>query len=97
MRDVRFTPDAVRQFKKLPKATRALIKEVVRTHLLEADPAQETRNKFRLRRISPFADYELRAGPWRVFYRLDGESVLVTVIGEKRGATLVVVGEELKL
>jgi mRNA-degrading endonuclease RelE of RelBE toxin-antitoxin system len=97
VRDVRFTPDAVRQFKKLPKAARALIKEVVRTHLVEADPAQETRNKFRLRRISPFADYELRAGPWRIFYRLDGERVLVTLLGEKRGAALVVEGEELKL
>jgi len=51
----------------------------------------------RLRRISPFADYELRAGPWRVFYRLDGERVLVTLIGEKRGADLVGEGEELKL
>jgi mRNA-degrading endonuclease RelE of RelBE toxin-antitoxin system len=97
VRDVRFTPDAVHQFKKLPKAARALIKQVVRTHLLEGDPAQETRNKFRLRRISPFADYELRAGPWRVFYRLDGERVLVTLIGEKHGAALVVEGEELKL
>ena len=97
MRDVRFTPDAVRQFKKLPKATRALVKEAVRTHLLEADPEQATRNKFRLRRISPFADFELRTGPWRVFYRLDGEHVLVTLIGEKRGAALVVEGEELKL
>jgi mRNA-degrading endonuclease RelE of RelBE toxin-antitoxin system len=97
VRDVQFAPDAVRQFKKLPKAIRALIKEAVRTHLLEADPGQATRNKFRLRRISPFADYELRAGSWRVFYRLDGEQVLVTLIGEKRGAALVVDGEELKL
>jgi mRNA-degrading endonuclease RelE of RelBE toxin-antitoxin system len=97
VRDVQFTPDAVRQFKRLPKGTRALIKEAVRTHLLEADPGQATRNKFRLRRISPFADFELRTGHWRVFYRLDGERVLVTLIGEKRGATLVVEGEELKL
>ena len=97
MRDVRFTPDAVRQFKKLPKATRALIKGAVRTHLLEADPAQASRNKFRLRRISPFADYELRAAAWRAFYRLDGERLLATLIGEKRGAALVVEGEELKL
>jgi hypothetical protein len=76
---------------------RAFIKEAVHTHLLEADPAQATRNKFRLRRISPVADYELRAGPWRVFYPLDGERVLVTLIGEKRGAALIVEGEELKL
>jgi len=50
-----------------------------------------------LRRISPFADYELRAGAWRVFYRLDGERVFVMLIGEKRGAAVVVEGEELKL
>ena len=97
MRDVRFTPDAVRQFKRLPKAARALIKEAVRTHLLEAVPAQATRNKFRLRRVSPFADYELRASQWRVFYRIDGEVVLVTLIGEKRVGALLVEGEVFKL
>lgn len=97
MRDVHFTPDAVRQFKRLPKAARAFIKEAVRRHLLEADPAQTSRNKFRLRRVSPFADYELRASQWRVFYRVDGEGVLVTLIGEKRGAALLVEGKVLKL
>jgi hypothetical protein len=39
----------------------------------------------------------LVVGHWRVFYRLDGARVLVTLIGEKRGAALVVEGEELKL
>jgi mRNA-degrading endonuclease RelE of RelBE toxin-antitoxin system len=97
VRDVGFTPDAVRQFKKLRKAARAFIREAVRVHLVESDPAQATRNKFRLRRASPFADYELRADPWRVFYRYDGKAVLVTLIGEKRGDVLVVEGEELKL
>jgi mRNA-degrading endonuclease RelE of RelBE toxin-antitoxin system len=97
VRDVGFTPDAVRQLRKLPKATRTLIKDAVRVHLRDADPSQATRNKFRLRRASPFADFELRADPWRVFYRLDGVSVLVTLIGEKRGAVLVAEGEELKL
>jgi mRNA-degrading endonuclease RelE of RelBE toxin-antitoxin system len=97
VRDVRFTPDAVRQFKRLSKAARAFIKEAVRTHLLKADPAQATRNKFRLRRASPFADYELRASQWRVFYRVDGEGVLVTLIGENSGNVLLVEGEVLKL
>ena len=97
MHDVRFTPDAVRQFKRLPKAVRAFIKEAVRTHRRQADPAQTTRNKLRLRRASPYADYELRANQWRVFYRVDGEGVLVTLIGEKRGDALVVEGEVIKL
>jgi hypothetical protein len=69
----------------------------VRTHLAGGDPSQPTRNKFRLRRASPHADYELRVDPWRIFYRLERRRVLVTLIGEKRGAVLVVEGEELKL
>jgi mRNA-degrading endonuclease RelE of RelBE toxin-antitoxin system len=95
--DVVFAPAAVRQFKKLRKATRVFLREAVRVHLVDSDPAQTTRNKFRLRRASPFADYELRVEQWRVFYRLDGERVLVTLIGEKRGDALIVEGEELKL
>jgi hypothetical protein len=35
--------------------------------------------------------------PWRVFYRLDGERILVALMREKRGAALVVEREELKL
>ena len=95
--DVAFTPDAVRQFRKLPKAARAFVKDAVRVHLRDGDPAQPTRNKFRLRRASPHADYELRAEQWRIFYRYDGKDVLVTLIGEKRGEALLVEGEELKL
>jgi mRNA-degrading endonuclease RelE of RelBE toxin-antitoxin system len=97
LRRVSLTPDALRQFKKLTRAIRPLIKEAIRTQLIESDPCETTRNKFRLRRASPHADYELRAEPWRVFYRVDGENVLVTLIGEKRGAALIVEGEELRL
>jgi hypothetical protein len=32
-----------------------------------------------------------------VFYRVDGDNVLVTFIGEKRGGALIVEGEELRL
>ncbi len=96
---VDFTPDAVRHFKKLSQAVRPLIKDAVKAQLIESDPEETTRNEFRLRRLSPHADYELRAGRWRVFYRVDrkSRSVIVTLIGEKRGASLLVEGEELKL
>jgi mRNA-degrading endonuclease RelE of RelBE toxin-antitoxin system len=96
-RRVDLTADAVRQFKKLPKAIRPLIKAAIEAQLIEGDPQETTRNKFRLRRASPHADYELRAGEWRVFYRVDGEGVIVTLIGEKRGASLFVEDEELQL
>lgn len=35
--------------------------------------------------------------PWRVFYRVEANQVMVTLIGEKRGASLIVEGEEMKL
>lgn len=97
MRRVELTPDAVRQFKRLPKTLRPFVKEAIRTHLIDGDPEDTTRNKFRLRRPSPHADYELRAEEWRVFYRVEDDAVVVTLIGEKRGASLFVEGEELKL
>ncbi len=48
---------------------------------------------------SAHTDYELRAEPWRVFYRyrIEPGRVLVTLIGEKRGEKLLVDGEEVKL
>lgn len=64
---------------------------------MEGDPTGPARNQFRLRRASSFADYELRAGEWRVFYRVQQDEVVVTLIGRKRGSILIVEGEELHL
>jgi len=97
MRQVLFTDDAIRQFRGLASGVRPLIKEAIRLHLIEADPVQTTRNKFRLRRPSEYADYELRAGQWRVFYRMDQQQVIITLLGEKRGSLLIVEGEEIAL
>ena len=94
---VLFTADALRQFKKLQKAVRPAIKEAIRKQLIEADPEETTRNKFRLRRPSEHADYELRAGDWRIFYRVERDNVLVTLLGEKRGEKLFVDGREVDL
>ncbi len=89
--------EAVRHYAAVPKADRAFIKNGIRTHLAEGDPQQASRNKFRLRRASPYAEYELRLGPWWVFYRLQDDTVEVTMIGEKRGGTLYIGGEEVIL
>jgi hypothetical protein len=58
------------------------------------DPSEETRNKFRLRRPSAAADYELRLGDIRVFYRVRDEIVEVVLIGHKRGNRLLIGKEE---
>ena len=65
--------------------------------LLEQDPREETRNRFRLRRISEHADYELRVDPWRVFYRVQDMIVTVELIGQKKGNVLLIEGREFKL
>ena len=97
MREVVFSEEALRQFSRLGKVDRAFLKEGIRKHLALADPAQRSRNKFRLRRASPFAEFELRLDPWRVFYRLAEDRVEVTLIGEKRGSLLFIGGEEFTL
>ena len=85
---------AVRQLKRIPKSKRGALREGIRKHLAETDPRQTTRNKFRLRRASEYAEYEFRIEPWRVLYRVRGGVVQVVLIGEKKGNKLVIGGEE---
>lgn len=97
MNEIVFSPAAVRQFRRLPAAARTLIKEAIRERLSQQDPTEETRNRFRLRRISEHADYELRIDPWRVFYRVQDRTVIVELIGQKKGNVLLIEGKEFKL
>ena len=97
MRDVVFSPAAVRQFRRLPAAARSLIKATVSELLGRQDAAEESRNRFRLRRASPHADFELRIDPWRVFYRVEPLQVIVELIGRKVGNRLLVEGREFSL
>jgi mRNA-degrading endonuclease RelE of RelBE toxin-antitoxin system len=85
---------AVRLLRALPKAQQPGVKDGIRVHLQENDPTEETRNKFRLRRPSAHADYELRLGDVRVFYRVREEIVEVVLIGKTRGNRLLIGGEK---
>jgi len=89
-RRVVLSPDAVRQFRALPARARALLKDAMRVQLQQSDATEETRNRFRLRRPSVHADFELRVAEWRVFYRVEADEVRVIVIGRKRGSHLVI-------
>ena len=97
MREVELTADAVRQYKRLRKADRRFVREAIQLHLAEGNPLETSRNKFRLRRLSAHADYELRAGQFRIFYRVLEDCVLVTLIGVKEGNRLIIEGEEFAL
>ena len=97
MNRVVFSPAALRQYKRLPAAARSLLKKEIRDQLALQDPTDETRNRVRLRRFSPHADFELRVEPWRVFYRVQEELVIVELIGRKKGNVLLIDGKELEL
>lgn len=97
MNQVVLSPAAVRQYNRLPAAARRLLKKEIRERLALEDPTQENRNRFRLRRLSPHADFELRVEPWRAFYRVREGLVIVELIGRKRGNVLLIEGKEFKL
>ena len=97
MRQVIFSPAAVRQYRRLPASARSLIRKGVRERLALDDATQENRNRFRLRRLSIHADYELRIEPWRVFYRVDNDDVIVELIGRKTGNILLIDGKVFEL
>jgi mRNA-degrading endonuclease RelE of RelBE toxin-antitoxin system len=92
-----FSPAAVRHYKRLPAAARSLLKKEIHERLALQDATEETRNRFRLRRLSQHADYELRVEPWRVLYRVQENLVIVELIGRKRGDVLLIEGREFKL
>ena len=89
-RRVLLSPDAVRQLRALRAHDRSLLTEGMRQELEKSDATEETRNRFRLRRPSRVADFELRVGEWRVFYRVTDGEVQVVIIGRKRGDFLIV-------
>lgn len=93
-----FSPDAVRQLTKLRTYDQRLVLDGVQRHLVHARPTETSRNKFRLRRESQWADFELRLGDIRVFYRVDQSNlVTITLIGVKKGNALIIEGEEFEL
>ncbi len=101
-RNVVFVAAADRQLQRLPIYAQRLILEGIRTHLINNDPREKTRNKFQLRRPSEHTDYELRLQNWRVFYRVEEESAQsvkakITLIGEQQGNRLIIEGEDFLL
>ena len=96
-REVILSPDATRQFRALRAYDQSLLRDALKAQLQESDAAQETRHRFRLRRPSEFADFELRVQDLRVFYRIVEEQVQVALIGRKKGNALSVEGRRFVL
>jgi len=87
-RKVSFSPDAVRQFRRLRAAERSRVKQAIKASLAEDDAATSSKNRFPLRRPLGSASFELRVGKIRLFYRVAGNEVEVMLIGRKEGNQL---------
>ena len=96
-RHVTLSPDAVRQFRRLRAGERATLKKALKEQLAEDDATVETKNRFRLRRPSLHADYELRVGALRAFFRVEEGVVRVVLIGKKRGNAVLIDGRRFTL
>ena len=91
------SPDALRQVRKLRAKDRSRLRDAMLASLGEDDATVEARNRFRLRRPSEFADFELRVDDLPVFYRVAGERVEVVLIGRKKGNHLGIDGKRFTL
>jgi hypothetical protein len=76
---------------------RSRLRDAMLATLGEDDATVEARNRFRLRRPSEFADFELRVDDLPVFYRVAGAQVQVVLIGRKKGTHLIIDGKRLTL
>ena len=76
----------------MPIYERRTVEAAVLTRLLD-QPTAPTRAIKRLR-PNPVAEYELRVGNLRVLYDVEGEEVVLLIVGRKVGNSLIVGGEE---
>jgi hypothetical protein len=63
------------------------------TQLGKDDATVSKKNRFRLRRPSAHADYELRVGRLRAFHRVEGRSVRVVLTGKKHRDVVLIDGK----
>ena len=86
------TEDADRQFRSLPVRDQRILEAAILSRL-EHQPATPTKAIKRLR-PNPLAEFELRAGDLRALYNVQGDEVVVLIVGRKVGNKLIVEGEE---
>ena len=86
------TEEAEQQLRLLPVRDQRTLQVAIAARL-EHQPMTLTRAVKQLR-PNPLAAYELRAGDLRALYNVEGDEVVILVIGRKVGNKLIVAGEE---
>lgn len=89
---ITITEDAETQMQSLSIREQRVLESAIVARLT-GQPATPTRAIKRLR-PNPLAEYELRVGDLRVLYNVEGNEVVLLVVGRKEGNKLIVQGEE---
>lgn len=89
---ITITDDADRQYRALPMRDQRILEAAILSRL-QHQPTTPTKAIKRLR-PNPLAEFELRAGDLRALYNVEGDEVVVLIVGRKVGNTLIVEGEE---
>ncbi len=89
---ITITEDADRQFHALPVREQRILEAAIVSRL-QQQPMTPTKAIKRLR-PNPLAEFELRVGNLRVLYNVEGDEVIVLIVGRKASNKLIVEGEE---
>ena len=89
---ITITEDADRQFRSLPVRNQRILEAAILSRL-EYQPTTPTKAIKRLR-PNPLAEFELRTGDLRALYNVEGDEVVVLIVGRKVGNKLIVEGKE---
>jgi mRNA-degrading endonuclease RelE of RelBE toxin-antitoxin system len=91
---ITITEDAEQQFRSLPARDQRVLQAAIASRL-QNQPTTLTRAVKRLR-PNPLAEFELRAGDLRALYNVEGDEVIILIVGRKVGNKLIVAGEEFR-
>ncbi len=89
---ITITEDADRQFQSLSAREQRILEAAILSRL-EHQPTIPTRAIKRLR-PNPLVEFELRVGDLRALYNVEGDEVVLLIVGRKVGNKLIVEGEE---
>jgi mRNA-degrading endonuclease RelE of RelBE toxin-antitoxin system len=89
---ITITEDGERQFRALSPREQRILEAAILSRL-EHQPTTLSKAIKRLR-PNPLAAFELRAGELRALYNVEGDEVVVLIVGRKVGNKLIVEGEE---
>ena len=95
--EIRYAPDAERHVRSMSARQRRTIVDQIERQL-QQQPTSETRNRKRMR-PNELAPWELRVGNLRVYYDVDEDAAVVTIVaaGVKRRNEVLIEGRVFRL